>query len=638
MPSVGARVSSRTGTPCAGTVATRSYRARAKSVAQSFLKAHPDGRFFILTVDGTASAEPIDGIEWLGPEHLRLPHLFELQLRYTPVELCCALKVSLAREALERYPESPFLYLDSDMFVYRKLDEIWDLSSRASIVVVPHWLGIVDRSPLFEYEREFLECGVFNAGCFAVRSGSEASCFLLWMEERVRFDSRLRPGEGLFFDQKWFDLVPSIFSEAAILRDPAYDVAYWNLFERKLAKEQTGYSVAGKPLAIFHFSGLKLPEQRIVPFKPIHLDFEEGSSLRQLVEEYTQLQRELGDERESRIPYHYPSFENGVPANHVFHVLYRSLSSSQSLRLGNPFRTSRKSSFFEWATSARAPSRISPYFETLYGLRPDLQRAFPDVSGRNREEFLRWSLTAGAGEGGFDAVALRVPELLGLDSADSKRPWSSRVAGPARKIMAKLLGRRTRDDGEIYPADFFLELEDLQSAGYPVMAESIRSLFEPTSIVDLGCGAGGLLAAMRDEGIRDCLGLEFSSQGLRLCRERGLNARFADLSKPYRFRRRFDLALCLEVAEHLAPESAPQIVENLTRAAPRLIFSAARPGQGGHDHRNERPREYWIALLAAQGFVLEKELSRRLRRAWLVPEVAQWFSNNVLVFHREKTG
>ena len=92
----------------------------------------------------------------------------------------------------------------------------------------------------------------------------------------------------------------------------------------------------------------------------------------------------------------------------------------------------------------------------------------------------------------------------------------------------------------------------------------------------------------------------------------------------------YDLALCIEVAEHLQPEYAETLVDNVTRSARVVFWSAAHPGQGGTCHYNEQPPEYWEALFAARGFVhhrLESDIRQAIAHnpecakvQWLIPK------------------
>ena len=99
-----------------------------------------------------------------------------------------------------------------------------------------------------------------------------------------------------------------------------------------------------------------------------------------------------------------------------------------------------------------------------------------------------------------------------------------------------------------------------------------------------------------------------------------------DLEQPLAVDRRFNLAICLEVGEHLPPERAPGFVADLTSLAPVVLFSAAVPGQGGTHHVNEQWSEYWVALFEAEGWVCRDAV-----RPWIRSneDVAWWYRQNL---------
>lgn len=105
--------------------------------------------------------------------------------------------------------------------------------------------------------------------------------------------------------------------------------------------------------------------------------------------------------------------------------------------------------------------------------------------------------------------------------------------------------------------------------------------------------------------------------------------RVADLNQTIDVPERFDLAVCIEVAEHLAKTSSAPLVRALTSVAPVVLFSAAIPGQGGHGHHNEQPRPYWHALFAEQGFFPIDCLRSRI---WQDQRVAFWYRQNLFFY------
>ena len=85
----------------------------------------------------------------------------------------------------------------------------------------------------------------------------------------------------------------------------------------------------------------------------------------------------------SQWEYLYARLDNGVRLNLPLRQLYLNLDEGVRARFGNPFETGREDSFLEWATRPR-PDGLSRFLESLYRVRRDVARAFPDVNGRDR--------------------------------------------------------------------------------------------------------------------------------------------------------------------------------------------------------------------------------------------------------------
>jgi SAM-dependent methyltransferase len=150
----------------------------------------------------------------------------------------------------------------------------------------------------------------------------------------------------------------------------------------------------------------------------------------------------------------------------------------------------------------------------------------------------------------------------------------------------------------------------------------------PTSVVDVGCGTGVFLKEFEKRGTDTILGLDGPATKT-VFRPDGSNFLAVDLTARVELGRRFDLALCLEVAEHLPAESANCLVETLTDLAPVVLFSAAHPAQGGQDHVNERWPVYWYRRFAQRGYValdiLRGPLSGR-------PRVLDCYRQNLVLY------
>jgi SAM-dependent methyltransferase len=162
----------------------------------------------------------------------------------------------------------------------------------------------------------------------------------------------------------------------------------------------------------------------------------------------------------------------------------------------------------------------------------------------------------------------------------------------------------------------------------PVVAHIVG----PRSVVDVGCGVGTWLAAFSEAGVADYLGLDgdhVPRAELMIPLER---FRPTDLREPFELPRAFDLAISLEVAEHLPPTSADGFIQSLTKLAPAILFSAAVPHQGGWHHVNEQWPEYWAERFARHRFFPVDCLRERF---WTSPTVRWWYAQNMILFLRE---
>ena len=158
---------------------------------------------------------------------------------------------------------------------------------------------------------------------------------------------------------------------------------------------------------------------------------------------------------------------------------------------------------------------------------------------------------------------------------------------------------------------FIAHLERAQRSA-AVVVSALLEVVRPQSVIDVGCGWGAWLKAFEERGLKDVLGID----GDYIDRSKLLidvsHFQTADLREPICLNRRFDVALCLEVAEHLPKGRAKGLVADLVSVAPIVMFSEAIPGQGG-DHINEQWPSYWSTLFAHHRYRLVDALRPHLR-------------------------
>lgn len=163
---------------------------------------------------------------------------------------------------------------------------------------------------------------------------------------------------------------------------------------------------------------------------------------------------------------------------------------------------------------------------------------------------------------------------------------------------------------------------------------ALRVIFaneKPSSLLDVGCGTGTWLKAALELGILDVTGIDGVAQTQEMLLFPLALFRHQDITLPWVLNRRYDCALCLEVAEHLDPQHAELLVENLTGHAETIFFSAACPGQTGQHHVNCQWPSYWQNLFNARGYACD-DWPRWI--LWGESMVEPWYRQNMFVAKR----
>jgi len=181
-----------------------------------------------------------------------------------------------------------------------------------------------------------------------------------------------------------------------------------------------------------------------------------------------------------------------------------------------------------------------------------------------------------------------------------------------------------------YSTDFYADRHDASLYSARVILEHVTNILPPLeSAVDMGCGVGTWLSVLENEGIKEVHGLDgpwVDTSLLRIAPERFT---ITNLEESVQLDRRYDLAISLEVAEHLSPASASTFVASLVTASDFVLFSAAIPYQGGSHHVNEQWPEYWAELFDAHGYDAVDCIRSSI---WTDNAIPTWYRQNTLLY------
>ena len=387
------------------TIISKNYLAHARTFTDSFLKANPMGKVFVLLVDD------LDGAFFPKNEKFFLINIDEIGLdskdqfcfKYNVLEQNTGVKAIFLKYLLTKYGFNKIAYFDPDILITNSLENLWKVLDKKDIILTPHITEPIedDKKPS---EYDILLSGTYNLGFIALKNNPNSIKFLQWWNKHLMEFGYSDPKSGLFTDQKWIDLVPTLFDKTFVIKHPGYNVAYWNLKERNVEIKNGKIFSNSKPLYFFHFSGF-IPEniERVSKHQN-RFSLSDLESVRSLFELYRDLLVENGYLEVKKLKFKYDYFDNGIKIPQFARNVYRNIQNKE--KYGNPFSTSTSNSFFEFLNlniDKKNPP-ISNLWYQVYNDREDLKKAFPDPLGADRNRFASWITHTGVIEGNMSDV------------------------------------------------------------------------------------------------------------------------------------------------------------------------------------------------------------------------------------------
>jgi hypothetical protein len=380
------------------TVISKNYIALARTLADSFHRFHPEVPFFVLLVDR------VDGyfkpeqelFHLVGVDELNIPDKNSFCFKYNILELNTAVKPYFLFHLFEKYGINKLIYFDPDILITEKVSQLFELLDTYSTILIPHITEPIDDN-FRPSELDLLQAGTYNLGFIALAATPTTRRLLSWWQKRVYEQGLLAPDRGMHVDQKWMDLVPGLFENVFIVREPGYNVAYWNLHSRIVDLLDGRIRVNGEPCYFFHFSGFDPLNISMVSKHQNRFTLDDLRQAARLFEQYRDLLLANGHEQAKNWPYAFGYFDNGAKIPDIARLMYHALG-AQRKKFGNPFSTGCAQSFFSWLNEPilqNTGATITRLWYEIYYKRPDIQQAFPDVLGKHREGFFHWILVRG---------------------------------------------------------------------------------------------------------------------------------------------------------------------------------------------------------------------------------------------------
>ncbi len=190
---------------------------------------------------------------------LEVPDLEGMSQRYNITEFNTSIKPFAFLYLFKKFKSDFVLYFDPDILIISPMQEILDSISRGTnCIMTPHLLEPVEHFEISD--QTMLLHGIYNLGFIGLRNNATVIKVLEWWGRRMVNECVIDLEHGLFVDQKWADLLPAFIDKLTILHHPGYNVAYWNIYNRKVTLNKGKWYSNNEPLRFFHFSGNKLDD------------------------------------------------------------------------------------------------------------------------------------------------------------------------------------------------------------------------------------------------------------------------------------------------------------------------------------------------------------------------------------------
>ena len=305
-------------------IIAQNYYAHALVLIQSVLRHHPEAKFYLLSVDGAGELMKYQSsqITIIDCSALSIHDLNQRRFKYNLTEFCTSVKAGLIKHLLKIGFEL-VVYLDPDILVTNRLEEIFSCLSDNDIILTPHLDAPMPSDGKGPNYISMMLTGVYNLGFIAVKNSNNAINFLNWWDEQLEYRCLDEQDKGLFTDQKFLDIAPCIFDGFYILKNTGYNVGPWNIHSRSLRHESGNWFCNDKPLFFYHFSNYSTKKANQIAAYVNRDNLDSRKDLKEIYDLYSSLLRKYTNSGNLSPNYKYNYFSSGIKITQSVRNYYR---------------------------------------------------------------------------------------------------------------------------------------------------------------------------------------------------------------------------------------------------------------------------------------------------------------------------
>ena len=391
------------------TICSGNYFPYARILFSSLKKYHPEASLFLCLTD---TLQPgielkVPEVEVVPAESLDILNFNDFAFRYDIMEFNRSVKPFIMQWLIEVKGFEEVVYLDPDIELFAPITPVFDAMAEGANFVLTPYITEPAESGRFPDDIGIMTAfggerltGIYNLGFIGVKNSFDGISFLHWWGRCLQFRC-LKQQEGLVLDRKFVDLLPAFHDRVTILRDRTLNVAYWNLNHRELTLHRDTWSIEGKPLRFFHFSGVDVSQPHRLSKHTTRFNGNLPPALQEIVTHYIDRLVQFGYGVELAPDYGYGKFNCGIEIANIIRRCYRERSRPW---LDNPFET-----FLDYLNRPSIEAlHSSPWLVTnlmyyVWSQRLDNRRAFNLQTESDRLNYCKWFILNAAIEYKLDS-------------------------------------------------------------------------------------------------------------------------------------------------------------------------------------------------------------------------------------------